>query len=174
MVRIISGYYKGRLLKTNNNPTLRPTRDRVKETLFSVLGDIEDLRVADLFAGCGNLGLEAISRGAKSCAMVEKDIRQIRLIQENVSKLELDEHVEIHRMDAIRFLKMNSIADLILADPPYNYRCFDKLFQVFENQPEVTQIVLEAGKDLQIPVNLIQKMVSQKIISETSLNIFKV
>ncbi len=174
MVRIIAGYFKGQLLKTNNNPNLRPTRDRVKETLFSVLGDLEDLRVADLFAGSGNLGLEAISRGAKSCIMVENDSQQIKLIYENVSKLELENDVEIRKMDVIRFLENPGELDLVLADPPYRYRHFDRLFKMFERLLPGTRIALESGRELEVPDNFSTKIISQKLIGETKLIILRV
>ncbi|MDO9548106.1 MAG: 16S rRNA (guanine(966)-N(2))-methyltransferase RsmD [Candidatus Marinimicrobia bacterium] len=174
MVRIISGYFKGQLLKTNHNPNLRPTSDRVKESLFSILGDIENLRVVDLFAGCGNLGLEAISRGAKSCIMVEKNIRQIKLIQENVRKLELAGDVKILKMDVLRFLSDPPEADLVLVDPPYKFKYFDELFDLFVQQFSGVKIALEAGKELKIPDRISEYIQSHRIIGETSLTIMKV
>jgi 16S rRNA (guanine966-N2)-methyltransferase len=174
MVRIISGYFKGQLLKTNQSPRLRPTRDRVKETLFSVLGDIENRRVADLYAGSGNLGLEALSRGARSCVFVEKDPRQIRIIHENSAKLKLENDVDIRKMDAIRFLSNAVEYDLILADPPYQYRHFNRLFGAFERLQPDTRIVLESGKDLEIPTNLSTKITAQKVIGETKLTFMRI
>ncbi len=173
MVRIISGYYKGHLLKTNHNPNLRPTSDRVKESLFSILGNIEDLRVIDLFAGCGNLGLEAISRGAKSCIMVEQNIQQIKLIQENVRKLELEGDIEILKMDVLKFLSNPPEVDLILADPPYKYKYFNELFDLFLQQFSGIRIALEAGKELIIPEKLANYIESHRIMGETSLTIIK-
>jgi len=174
MVRIISGYYKGRFLKTNHNPKLRPTSDRVKESLFSVLGNIEHLRVVDLFAGCGNLGLEAISRGANSCLMVERNIQQIGLIQENVRKLELEGDIEILKMDVLKFLSDPPETDLILADPPYKFKYFDRLFDLFIQQFTGIRIALEAGKEMEIPDRISNYVESHRIISETSLTILKV
>jgi len=174
MVRIISGYYKGQLLKTNHNPHLRPTSDRVKESLFSILGDIENLRVLDLFAGCGNLGLEAISRGAKSCIMVERNIQQIKLIRENVRKLDLEGDVEILKMDVLKFLADPPETDLIFADPPYKFKYFDELFDLFICQFSAVRIALEAGKELVIPEKISEYVQSHRIIGETSLTIMKV
>jgi 16S rRNA (guanine(966)-N(2))-methyltransferase RsmD len=175
MIRIISGLYRGHKIKTNNNPSLRPTQDRVKETLFSVLNDIENYQVIDLFAGSGNLGMEALSRGARFCTMVEKDARQVQLIQENINRLGIKEgNVEILRVDALRFLSMKPEADLMFADPPYKYRYLDRLFQEFEKLSEGTKIVLEGNKNIEIPPFFMTKMISQKVIGETSLSFFRV
>lgn len=169
MVRIISGYYKGRILKTNRSPSLRPTQDRVKETMFAVLGNIEDYQVADLYAGSGNLGLEALSRGAQHCIMVEKDLRQVALIRENVKALDVEDMVDIKRTNVLRFLGLAPELDLILADPPYNYRYFDQLFQALQKLPGGIRIALEASRDLGLPDNLKPRIVFKKNIGETVL-----
>ena len=169
MVRIISGYYKGRILKTNRNPALRPTQDRVKETMFAVLGKIEDYQVADLYAGSGNLGLEALSRGAQHCIMVEKDLRQVALIRANVKALDIAEMVDIKRTNVLRFLSSAPELDLILADPPYNYHYFEQLFQALQKLPGGIRIALEASRDLELPDILKHRMMAQKKIGETVL-----
>ena len=174
MVRIIAGYFKGQLLNTNNSPNLRPTRDRVKETLFSILGNIEDLSVADLFAGSGNLGLEAISRGAKSCVFVENDPKQIKIIYENAARLNVAEDIEVRKIDVVRYLVNPADFNLILADPPYQYRHYDNLFEAFGRLSAGTRIALESGIELQIPSHFSAKIKSQRQISETKLTIFRV
>ena len=174
MVRIISGYHKGRQIKTNRNPQLRPTADRVKETLFNILGDMNNLKVIDLFAGSGNLGLEALSRGAASCIMVEKNYKQLILIRENVVKMDLADRVEIRNMDVLKFLPESPDADLILADPPYSFSRFDRLFDLLTVTYADARIVVEAGRDLKIPERLSEVVETHRSIGGTSLIIMKV
>lgn len=100
----------------------RPTADRVRETLFSMLasrlGSFEDLRVADLFAGSGALGLEALSRGAASATFVENDAGAVAIIKRNAAKLGAEDRVRVLGGSALALARSDPF-DLILADPPY-------------------------------------------------------
>ena len=123
-MRIISGTSKGRKLVTPRSQSLRPTSDRVKESMFNILqDDIVGKVVLDLFAGTGNLGIEALSRGAKKTIFVEKGRQALRLIQRNLTQFGLEEQSEILPKDANRaigILKQKGESfDLILMDPPY-------------------------------------------------------
>ena len=123
-MRIISGTSKGRKLVTPRSQFLRPTSDRVKESIFNILQDeIVGKVVLDLFAGTGNLGIEALSRGAKKTIFVEKGRQALRLIQRNLTQFGLEEQSEILPKDANRaigILKQKGESfDLILMDPPY-------------------------------------------------------
>ena len=123
-MRIISGISKGRKLVTPRDHSLRPTSDRVKESIFNALqGKLEGKVVLDLFAGTGNLGIEALSRGAKKTIFVEKGRQALRLIQRNLNLFGLKERSEIFPKDvnqAIGILKQKGESfDLILMDPPY-------------------------------------------------------
>jgi 16S rRNA (guanine(966)-N(2))-methyltransferase RsmD len=123
-MRIISGTSKGRKLVTPRSQSLRPTSDRVKESIFNILqDDIVGKVVLDLFAGTGNLGIEALSRGAKKTIFVEKGRQALRLIQRNLTQFGLEERSEILPKDANRaigILKQRGESfDLILMDPPY-------------------------------------------------------
>jgi 16S rRNA (guanine966-N2)-methyltransferase len=119
-MRIIAGKWRGRPLAAPPGMATRPTADRVRETLFSMLasrlGSFEDLRVADLFAGSGALGLEALSRGAASATFVEKDAGAVRVIRINADKL--DAEARILTASALALPKAEPF-DLIFADPPY-------------------------------------------------------
>jgi 16S rRNA (guanine966-N2)-methyltransferase len=124
LMRIISGTSKGRKLVTPRSYSLRPTSDRVKESLFNILRvEMEGKVVLDLFAGTGNLGIEALSRGAKKTIFVEKGRQALRLIQRNLTQFGLEERSEILPKDANRaigILKQKGESfDLILMDPPY-------------------------------------------------------
>jgi len=123
-MRVISGTSKGRKLVTPKKYSLRPTSDRVKESLFNILAsEIEGKVVLDLFAGTGNLGIEALSRGARKVIFVEKGRQALRLIQANLNQFGLEDRSETLPKDvnrAIGILKQRGECfDLILMDPPY-------------------------------------------------------
>lgn len=121
-MRIISGKYKGHQLVSFSADHIRPTTDRVKESLFNMIqGSIEGARVLDLFSGTGNLGLEALSRGAQSVLFVEKNRKSIQILEKNIAKLKVDEDYRILQKDVISFLKSyeGEPFDIIFADPPF-------------------------------------------------------
>ncbi|HVK37850.1 MAG TPA: 16S rRNA (guanine(966)-N(2))-methyltransferase RsmD [Candidatus Kapabacteria bacterium] len=132
-LRIIAGDLRGRRLKSHERPGLRPTTDRVRESVFSMLGsrlDFEGIEVLDLFAGTGALGIEAISRGAARCTFVEGDRRTARLIEENLRELGIAERASVVAGDAVKFVStVEASYDLIVADPPYAATVFDRLVQ---------------------------------------------
>jgi 16S rRNA (guanine966-N2)-methyltransferase len=121
-MRIIAGEWRGRRLAAPPGTDTRPTADRTRETLFSMLasrlGTFEDLRVADLYAGSGALGFEALSRGAAHCTFVDNERRATDAIRANAATLGALERTEILAMSAAR-LPQSPPFDLILADPPY-------------------------------------------------------
>lgn len=121
-MRIIAGKWRGRPLVTPKGDATRPTADRVREALFSMLtsriGDFEGLAVADLFAGSGALGLEALSRGAASCIFVEQDKPALDALRANLAKLEAKGDVRAQSVLALG-PAMRPL-DLIVMDPPYD------------------------------------------------------
>ena len=120
-MRIIAGKWRGRAIEAPPGLATRPTADRVRETLFSMLasrlGSFEDLRVADLFAGSGAMGLEALSRGAASATFVESDAKAAATIRCNAEKLEAP--IQLIAGSALALPKSDHF-DLIFADPPYS------------------------------------------------------
>lgn len=123
-MRVIAGRYGGRRLRAPKGRTTRPTSERVREALFSMLGDVEGSRVLDLFAGTGALGIEALSRGARQAVFVERDRAAIEVLQSNLAALGLaDEQAQLRREHAEEALrgarKRKETYDLILIDPPY-------------------------------------------------------
>ena len=139
-MRIISGTSKGRKLVTPRSQSLRPTSDRVKESIFNILqDDIVGKVVLDLFAGTGNLGIEALSRGAKKTIFVEKGRQALRLIQRNLTKFGLEERSEILPKDANRaigILKQRGESfDLILMDPPYEKGLIQRTLMKLNSYP---------------------------------------
>jgi 16S rRNA (guanine966-N2)-methyltransferase len=118
-VRVVAGEFKGRRLAAPRGARTRPTADRVREALFSMLGDVSGARVLDLYAGSGALGIEALSRGAESAVFVERDTRAAAVIERNLASLGLEE--QIVRQDAPRFLaRVEGMFDLVFCDPPYD------------------------------------------------------
>ena len=123
-MRIIAGQWRGRKLTAPKGDGTRPTADRARETLFSMLnsrlGSFEDLRVADLFAGSGALGLEALSRGAAHCLFVENDRHALDAIRANIDALDCRETTAIDSASATALRAAPQAFDLILVDPPYH------------------------------------------------------
>jgi 16S rRNA (guanine966-N2)-methyltransferase len=121
-MRIIAGEWRGRMIEAPPGQSTRPTADRVRETLFSMLssrlGSFEGLRIADLFAGSGALGLEALSRGAASATFVESDPRAVTILRRNVETLGATERARVIAGSALA-LPPSEPFDLIFADPPY-------------------------------------------------------
>jgi len=124
VVRIISGEFRGRKLKTPKGNRVRPTSDRAKETLFNLLGDrVEGAAFLDLFAGSGSVGLEAASRGAAEVVLVEKDSAVFALVRENLALCRSSERVTALLMDGAGsldlFREQGRSFDMIFLDPPY-------------------------------------------------------
>lgn len=126
-MRIISGKYKGRKLKSPDNNQIRPTSDRLRENLFNViihsdLG-IEDILVMDIFAGTGAMGLEALSRGAEKCIFVEKSLSSIKILKQNIQALGLEDQSQILTMDAASIGKtipmQTKAVELVMMDAPF-------------------------------------------------------
>lgn len=120
-MRIITGSARGRRLLTLEGEDVRPTTDRVKEALFSILQfQIEGRRVLDLFAGSGQLGLEALSRGAREVVFVDAGKEPISVIEKNIASTGLGENARVLHMDYAAFLlRRNDPFDIALLDPPY-------------------------------------------------------
>ena len=120
-MRVISGKARGVNLKTPEGVLTRPTIDRVKEALFSIINfDIPASNVLDLFGGTGQLGIEALSRGAKSAVFVDQREDACKLIKENLKRTKLEQDAKVVRMDYLDYLKRcREKYDIIFLDPPY-------------------------------------------------------
>lgn len=134
-MRIISGKFKGRLIKVPDSKLIRPTTDRVRETLFNLLNnkiDFDGIKVLDIYAGSGSLGLECMSRGAGEIHFVEKNFTIYKNLQENIDSLEAGTGCRIFKMEALRFSQISDHDkyDLILADPPFFK---EDIYKVLEN-----------------------------------------
>ncbi len=123
-MRVVSGKCKGHPLKAVPGNTTRPTTDKVKESIFNMIGPYFDGGVAlDLFGGSGGLGIEAISRGIDKAIFVDRDNKAIKVIHQNLESCRIQEQAEVYRNDAERaikaLIKREISFDLILIDPPY-------------------------------------------------------
>jgi 16S rRNA (guanine966-N2)-methyltransferase len=120
-VRVVAGSHRGRSLVTPKGRDTRPTSDKVREALFSILGDVAGLRVLDLFAGSGALAIEALSRGAAEATLVDRSAPAIAAIRSNLMALQLQ--AEVRRLPALAFLRAARARrrqyDLVFLDPPY-------------------------------------------------------
>jgi len=120
-LRIISGEHRGRRLVAGKKTKVRPTSDRVKESIFNILREeVVGKRVLDLFAGAGSLGIEALSRGAESATFVDASTRSINTLKKNIENLNLKSNSCIFRLDGLKALnKLTQNFQIIFADPPY-------------------------------------------------------
>ncbi|MEM6586652.1 MAG: 16S rRNA (guanine(966)-N(2))-methyltransferase RsmD [Pseudomonadota bacterium] len=122
-MRIISGEWRGRKLAAPKGDATRPTADRTRETLFSMLtsrlGSFEGLSVADLFAGSGALGLEALSRGAANCLFVEQEREALSAIRANIAAFDARARSRVEAVSVMHLKTRQEPLDLILLDPPY-------------------------------------------------------
>ena len=122
-MRVITGIARGRKLIEPEGMDIRPTTDNVKESIFNIIQfDIEGRKVLDLFAGTGQLGIEALSRGAESCVFVDQSKAAVKLVKDNLKKTQL-ENARVVQGDSISFLAGREKFDLVFIDPPYAMEC---------------------------------------------------
>ena len=121
LLRVISGSARGRKLKEPGGLVIRPTSAVVKEAVFNIIQfDIEGRRALDLFAGTGQLGIEALSRGAASAVFVDSDLAAVKLIRENIKLCGVESAAAVYNRDALKYLERKESFDLIFIDPPYD------------------------------------------------------
>lgn len=152
-MRIITGTARGMKLKTPKGMETRPTADRIKESLFNILGArVYGTRVLDAFAGTGNLGLEALSRGAANAAFIDR--ATAALVKENAEHTHLADRADIFRGDVLallgRFAREGRVFDLVFCDPPYRKGLWEKVLTALDNLPLLSDkavVVVEHGRD---------------------------
>ena len=154
-MRVISGSVRGRKLMQPENGAVRPTTDKVKESLFNIIQfDLEGSRVLDLFSGTGQLGIEALSRGASSAVFVDQSERSLKLVRANLKHTELSDRAEVYREDAIAFLSRGRKFDIIFLDPPYATAFVEKALLTI-NEFDILNddgiIICETEADKQLP-----------------------
>lgn len=148
-MRVVAGELGGRRLIAPEGTSTRPTTDRVREAIFNSLGSaglLEGALVADLFAGSGAIGIEALSRGAERCTFVERDRAALRALDENLEALDLHHRSKVLSSDALSVA--GSIdADIVFADPPYDFERWPDLL----DRVTADIVVAEAGFEIPAP-----------------------
>jgi 16S rRNA (guanine966-N2)-methyltransferase len=150
-VRVIGGRSRGRRLAAKLPPAVRPTSDRVRESIFDILGSqggVDELSVVDLFCGSGALGLEALSRGAASVTFVDQDAGALSAVQTNLAAVGLgDEPASLVRATLPGWLSTAPSFDLALCDPPYTFDAWSDLLGVLQAE----RAVLESRSEIVVP-----------------------
>ena len=128
-MRVIAGSAKGRKLKTLEGLDVRPTTDKVKEAIFSAIQfDLPGAVVLDLFAGSGQMGIEALSRGAETAVFVDRSARSLQMTKENLESVQLAAQAQLHQAEAQSFLQTTAMQfDIAILDPPYRKGFHEKL-----------------------------------------------
>ncbi|MDJ0770759.1 MAG: 16S rRNA (guanine(966)-N(2))-methyltransferase RsmD [Ilumatobacter sp.] len=145
-MRVVAGELGGRLFEAPPGLDTRPTTDKVREAVFNALGSLDlvrDAAVADLFAGSGALGIEALSRGAAHCTFVERDRRALRTIRENLRQLDLADRSRVVAGDAAVLVGGLDV-DIVFVDPPYEFDAWPELLR----STRAPFVVAEAGRSL--------------------------
>ncbi len=140
-MRVITGSARGRRLKEPNGMEIRPTTDMVKEAVFSAIQfDIEGRRVLDLFAGTGQMGIEALSRGAAHCTFVDVSKQAISLVKENLAHCQLEERAQVVQGDYLAYLsRSQDTYDLVFLDPPYDSEIIKKALQTITRIDKISE-----------------------------------
>lgn len=152
-MRVITGSARGKKLKTLEGLDVRPTSDKVKEAVFSIIQfEIPGARVLDLFAGSGQLGIEALSRGAKSCVFVDKSRASVNCVKENIDACGFGNVSRVVNSDALDFLCAPGEYDILLLDPPYHQGLLlDALLKIKGKVASGGTVVCEHEAGLEMP-----------------------
>lgn len=135
-MRVITGKYKGRRLVVPAGLKIRPTSDRVKEAIFNILPPLQDTIVLDLYAGTGNLGIEALSRGAKKAVFIDKHHLAIQAIKKNLLALGIKKEAVIYKRDILKGLDfLKDTYHLIFMDPPYTKGYVERTLNLIRHLP---------------------------------------
>jgi 16S rRNA (guanine966-N2)-methyltransferase len=160
-MRVIAGKFKSRRLRTLRGMSLRPTSDRLRETLFDILGSSVRASIfIDLFAGTGAVGIEAISRGARFAVFVEKHAPAVHLIRENLASLGVASEAEVLSIDAVRALETLATrrepVDFIFLDPPYaqarDYHRILEFVGASQMLSDAGLVIAEHARKLELPL----------------------
>jgi 16S rRNA (guanine966-N2)-methyltransferase len=167
-VRIVGGKFAGRDLTSPADFRVRPTAEHVRAALLDLLGvEVRDARVLDLFAGTGALGLEAISRGAKSADFVENRPASLHALKANVVALRLRERTRIFKRDALPFAAAldTDRYDVAFADPPYGSRMLDRVIDHWRERQFAPVLAVEHARAHQLPKGAVTRIYEDSAIT---------
>jgi 16S rRNA (guanine966-N2)-methyltransferase len=179
-MRVIAGRLGGRRLKAPSGTVTRPTSDRVREALFSMLDNVEGASVLDVFAGTGALGIEALSRGASDVVFVERHAAAMRALTDNLRALEIERsQTDVRRADALVALRSararEETYDLVFIDPPYR-RAHDLAPELSKVMPSLlrpaARVVVES--DRRAPLELGMPVEQERRYGDTSIRIHRI
>ncbi len=179
-MRIIAGTFRGRRLAAPRDRLIRPTTDRVKQSIFDILTvrlDFTGIRVLDLFAGSGSLGLEALSRGAGSATFVDTSRPSLTLLEQNIRTLGCEEQAAVHQAEVFWFLKNSRKQyDLVFVDPPFALERIGELPGALARSGVAgkgSYVVMEHGKNSVVSVPEVAFETLQKTFGQTVVLILK-
>ena len=181
MLKIITGSAKGKTLKTLEGEATRPTSERIKEAVFSSIQfDVEGRRVLDIFAGCGQMGLEALSRGAESCMFVDSSREAMDIVKANVNHTGFNSSCRYLVSDAKNYIRKASgreSYDLVFIDPPYALECSADIMKKLAFGGMLRDgaiVVCESGTEIIVPEEFpeFEVIKSKQYGKKTAINIF--
>lgn len=182
-MRIIGGKFKGRTLRAPSSQAIRPTSDRLRETLFNILAHsldncVENARVLDLFAGTGALGLEALSRGAFFCLFIDQGVEARGLIRDNIEALELTGTTKLFKRDATQLGAAGTVEplDLVFCDPPYGKKLAEAALASAAAGNWLKNgavIVIEEERSMQISLPDVFRLLDRREAGDSALHFFK-
>ena len=178
MVRVISGIAKGRRLKVPEGLRVRPTSDKVKESLFNILApDLAGSVFLDLFAGCGGVGIEALSRGASESIFIDQDPHLIRILRENIQKCGFQEKARVIRGEILTRLRQNAIpsCDIAFADPPYRLHRPEELLILLANNVTIKKFLIYEHMSKMMPASSVGRFILRRTYAygDTALSFFE-
>ena len=176
-MRVITGSARGMKLRTLSGLDVRPTTDQVKESVFSIIQfEIEGARVLDLFAGSGQLGIEALSRGASKAVFVDSNREAVKVVQENLEHTKLADRAVVRNEDSLQFLKVTKdVFDIAFVDPPYAKELIGKALEDLPARMSENGIIIcETSKEetLQDSAGRFRKLKEYKY-GKTKLTVFR-
>ncbi len=180
-MRIIAGTYRGRILASPRDRSVRPTTDRAKQTIFDILTNripFDGLHVLDLFSGTGSLGLEAISRGVSSVTFVDSSRDSLDVLRKNIRSLDCEKQCTLYQADVFWYLKNTRARfDLVFVDPPYKLEAIGTLPRAILESGVLKQsahIVMEHSRDSAIDIDETAFEVTRKPFGQTTVLILAV